>query len=356
MITSSHLDIQSTDTTKIYRYISRIVGNEIANISSPCYRPNLVGYRNEFFSIMKYNKSNGKEFKKQLSKKMSGFGIFQDDFTICILMGLVHFGAEKHKDLTKLFYFLLAIKFYNSVMFKSFPRFCSDPLWEMALNKLSATHLFKTKGGVGNAIIHITNSLYAIYSPTLLSNTLNEKDFVRITQDLRTRLSQSVRSFAELYYKLQKANEGGMVSAEDTEEVQGSDLIADKISSSICTYGQVNSKVLEEAVRKSGINRDIAGTIVEDVSVVEHRDKIKFIIILINRVDPIKKLCRETTRNNIVRKIESGAKFGKYTIKKEILDLLYNTELGYRLKSLHSKQLVMFFSHYLTLYIQKSIC
>jgi hypothetical protein len=356
MITTSNLDIGSNDTTKIYRYVSRIVGNELSSVSNSCYRPNLVTYRNQFFSVMKYEKQQGREFKKQVSKKISGFGIFQDDFTICILMGLVHFGRENHKELAKLFYLLLTLKFYNSVVFKSFPRFCSDPLWDMALTKISATHLFRSRGGIANALIHVTNSLFDIYSPAILTKEMSEKDFLRITQDLRTRISQSMKSFAETYYKLQKSNSAGMGEAEDTEETQGSDLIADRISSSICTYNQIDVRVRDIAITKSGINRDIAETITEDISVVNHRDKIKFIIILLNRIYPLRKICKETTRNTLVRKIESGAKFGKYVVKDEILDLLYNTELGYRLKSIHTKQLVMFFSHYLTLYLQKKIC
>lgn len=356
MIQSSYLTIDPSDHIKIYRMIAKIIGNELADIAKPCYRPRLISYKNDIMTVMKYKKGQDKEFKKQLKENMSKFGFLNDELTSLILMGIVHFAMERNSDITKLFYLLLCIKFYNNTVFKSFPKFCSDPLWSLALSRLSATHLFKSRGSIPGALVHITNSLYDIYSSSLQSDKINDITLIRVATDLRTRISQSVRSFAELYYKLQKENSGGVATADDREEVQGVDLISDKIASSMCTYGRIDSKSLDIAIKKSGINRDIGETIVENVSTVDHRNSVKFIIILMNRLAPIKNVCSENGRNGIIRKVVANIKIGNYTVKDEIIKMLYATEFGYRLKTLHSEQLVIFYMHYLTLYIRTLHC
>lgn len=355
-IKSSYLDIDANNQRQVYRFVSRIVGNELSDISKPCYMPKLVGYRNELTNLLGYTRERGRSFQNQFSPKYARFGFLQDEFTRMILMGLVHYGAERNVDLTKLFYTLLTIKFYNSLLHRMFPRFCSDGLWTLTLNKISTKHLFRDKNGIAGGVIHITNSLFTIYRNRLLSDSLNEKDFIRIIEDCRNRIAQSVKSFAEKYYELQKQDAKGMVGAEDVEEVRDIQLVADKISMSMCTYRQIDSRALEEAIRRSGINRDVAGTMITSVSDVEYKNNIKFIIILMGRASNIKNVCSESGRNGLIRKIDGNIKIGNYSIKEQMLKLLYDTEFGYRLKSMHTKQIVVFFSQYLTLFLRNRIC
>ena len=94
----------------------------------------------------------------------------------------------------------------------------------------------------------------------------------------------------------------------DTDEVAGSQLTADKISMTICTYGQIDKTALKEAIIKSRIRKDLAISIVSQVSMAEYKDKVRFIIILMSRLGDLKNVCIEEKRGKLLRKINSKVK------------------------------------------------
>ena len=124
----------------------------------------------------------------------------------------------------------------------------------------------------------------------------------------------------------------------------------------MCTFKQIDTASLNYAISRSGINRSIGNTIIKDVSVVDFREQIKFIIILMLRLSPLENICKENGRNALIKKIELGRKIENYSVKEEIIQMLNGTKSGYRLKNIYPSQLTIFFSHYLTKFIQRKIC
>jgi predicted secreted protein len=305
---------------------------------------------------MKVSKESLALFKAQMDKEFrNGYAMLNDQYTIMLIMGMLYMSRQKRRETAKLLYTFIALKFYSSLVHISFPKFCSDELWKLTLTKVSPKHLFREKNGVPNALLHIIEMLYKRYEPVLSGKEIREKDLVRVIYDLRHRLSQSLKSFAEAYYDLQK--KGGFLKTSGEEDENADvQLISDKISMSICTFGQVDDVALNIAIAKSGINRDIGTSTILEISSVNYKDRMRFILILMGRTGNIKLLCTESGRNSFVRKMETGLKIGKYSAREEILSMLYSTELGYRLKSIYTTQLVVFFSHYMAFYIKGKIC
>jgi hypothetical protein len=349
---------EKVDEVACHRYISKVVGAEYSRLTKPCYYPKLTIYFQDIQEITGFTNEHIETFKKGILDPYSKYVIYNDKYTVLILMCILYFFVVKKLDTAKLFYQFLAIKFYSSRFHIHF-KFCKDDLFVMALEQLSHKHLFKVKGGVGSAIDYIYRTEYEKYQYTLSKpvKNISDKELVAMVYSLRTRIAQSVRSFAEVYYKIFEKGEGIKKTKEEEEEGEsGSALAADKYSMIICTYGQIDKLALGQAISQSGIMKGPAVSIVTQFSTSENREKLRFIITLITRIEKITNICTETGRNRIIRKIISDVKFNNYSVKEEIKDLIYSLDSGYQFRTLHVPQLVMFFCHYLTLFLKYRIC
>jgi hypothetical protein len=351
---------EKINDTECYKFISKIIGTEISRLSKPCYYPKLTIYYQDLQEITKFDDLMIKKFRDTVLDRYSKFAIFNDKYNVLLLMGIMYFSAKRKFEIAKLFYLFLAIKHYSNVFHKHFKLFCKDELFTMALEKVSHKHLYKTKGGVSPTITYLAEDEFRRYKPILSKPTKDIKDaeLVSLIYSLRTRVSQSVKSFAEQYYKLYQTGEG-IKKSEDEGEDEGENqalLISDKYSMIMCTYGQIDKAALEKAIIQSGIRKDIALTIVTQMSNPDYREKIRFIINLIGRVEKITNICVESGRGRLIRKITSGVRVDKYSVKDEISELLHSLDSGHQLRTIYEPQLIIFFCHYLTLFLKSRIC
>lgn len=354
MINNINLKLDDSSIMGLQRYISKIVGNELAYISRPCYYPKMIKYKDDVMVKTGVKDSDISSFVSQLEKKTQTFDIFKDKQTLTLIISSLYMIKLNRTETARLLFLMLAIKFYSSVMHRSFPKFCSADLWKATMNVISPKHLFRVRNGASNTVLYLSDNIFERYSP-LLKTTIKDADLIRMVYDLRHRIAQSIHSFAESYYEMQK-NNARSTTATDKEEVKDVQLIADKISMSMCTFGQIDKKAFEYSVSRSGLRKDIANSIITELSSVEFKDNIKFILILIGRTSNLKNVCTEAGRNGIIRKIDSGVKFGNYSVKEEMKKTIYNTEIGFRLKTMNVEQLIIFFSNYITLYLKGRIC
>lgn len=75
-----------------------------------------------------------------------------------------------------------------------------------------------------------------------------------------------------------------------------------------------------------------------------------------SRLSDMKEICSEIKRHALIRKILSNKKIGDYSVREEIKNLLFLLDNAYELKNMDYSQIVLFFSHYLTLYIKNRFC
>ena len=355
MVKSIPLNIATNDND-VHRSLSRILGMELSQISKPCYFPKMIKYREDILHKTNITDSTVAMFLSQLDRKYAKFNLISEKYTVALILGMLHYGKKKDINTSKLFYQILAVKFYSSLVHILFPNFCKNDLWSSALDQISPKHLFKIKHGIPNAITFIADALFTIYEKDIVSAEMDDYRLVRIVYDLRHRIAQSLKSFAGAYYKINETKGMGTLASSGEEELGDIQLIADKISMSICTFSQVDMAALNVATSRSGIRRDLCHSAISELSTVHNRNRVKFILILMSRVADYRDVCKENSRNSMIRKIEAGKQIGKYSARSEILSLAYSLESGPRLRTLNDSQVVMFFSHYLTTYLANKVC
>lgn len=352
----TQVEVKPEEDSKVYRYISRILGIELSEVSKPCYKPKVVKYFSDLQHMLGVSDEKIKEFVSSIVVPYPHiFKIYKEKFTVLLLIAIIYYIRKGKPEIAKTFFTFLNLKFYSSKVHQHFPKFCNGDLWIITLDRLSPKHLFRTQKGISSAIIYIAEFDFNKNKEKLKSQTLDDKTLGDIVYGLRTKITQSVKSFAQLYHKLY--NDGLTRTASEDEEIGGVKLVADKISMTMCTFGQIDKGALSKAIINSRLRKDLSISIISQISVAEYKDKIRFIIILISRLGDLKSVCKEQDRLKLIRRINSNYKIGgRYILKNEIKDLLYSIESGYQLKTLYDVQLVNFFSHYLTLFIGSRIC
>lgn len=350
--------VKIPDDTKVFKFITRLLGDELSQLSKPCYMPKLIKYIEDLKDLTLIDDDDIKKFRDVLDPAVKNFDIYRDKNTILLMIMLINYARLNRAPIAKEVYRLLTLKFYSSLVHKQFPKFCNNDVWAMALSNLSPKHLFKVKNGITNYIVYLSDTEFEKSFRLLANPKLTDKELITIIYRLRGRLSQSLKSFAEKYYAISQQSTAQKPTEENVDSsMEGTPLIADKYSMIMCTYGQIDKDALSTAIRLSGIRKDLAITTITQMSSNENKDKLKFIIILIGRVSNLKDVCIESSRNTIMRKIRSQNLIaGRYVIKDQIKELLFSLEVAYKLKTVAEIQLITFFGHYLTIFLKNRLC
>jgi hypothetical protein len=253
---------------------------------------------------------------------------------------------------------MLAMRFYSNLVHRNF-KYCKPEIWETALQQLSQKHLFKIHNSIPNTLAYLCRVEIERNFKLLSSKEMTEKELIVIVYALRHRIAQSIRSFTVKYYELEQNKDSGTTTATGEEELSSILLLSEKISSSICTYNQIDKVALIKALQMSKILKDAGISIVENLSDNSHKEKVRFLLILMNRVVPIKEWCLDSRRLTLARKILTDKEkiSNKYSIKKEILNLFDELDVSIpSIKSVNKNVTVLFIIHYLAFYVRNRNC
>ena len=348
------------DEKKLLSFISKVVGNELSNMLSPCAKTKFVPYKNDLIAYTGVDDKLIAQLKSQFVF-LKQQEVMNDNFTLKLIILIIYFIRNKKQNVAEYLFLFLALKFYSSLVHKYF-RFCNSDVWNTALNNLSIKHLFRVHGSISSAVMYLSKEVFSANKALLLNPSLTEIDIMKIVFSLRHRINQSLNSFAKMYYYVWDHKQTMGLETQQTEDTrkeenEGIQVVADKLSISICTYGTIDHEALEKAISISGMRRDLAVDTVKSFSSVEWREEMLFIIVLIDRIEKLNTLCMDSGRNKVIKKINSDKiKIGNYSVRDKILDLLYGLENNFSLKTINTNQLVLFFLQYITIFIRKRVC
>ena len=347
-----------TYNSDTHRYISRLIGNEMSAISKPCYMPKLIRYQEDIKSLLKISDEELVKFKnKNISSEYGWFRVANDKYTLLVVAAIIYFCRTNRAEIGKLFFDFLSLKFYYNRLHLHFSKFCSPDLFNLALDKLSHRHLFKTKGGISSAVSFLSTEVFEKHKRVLMSETLTDEKLLAIIYELRHRIGQSLRSFAQVYYKLAEEKHKGPISTQEEPMEDKMSMISDKISSMICTYGNIDDVAYSQSIIKSGIRKESARVIIKEISNPDHQSKVKFIITLFNYLVPLKNICTDSNRLSLLRRIEKKELVAnKYVVKDEIVEIVRSIPSSYSIRTIPDSQISIFLGHYLTIYLKNRIC
>jgi hypothetical protein len=288
------------DISKFKRTLPRIAANLMSGLSEPCYYPEHKKYYFQFLNYAGVTEKDTKQIAKRFWKGMPErlWLLHKDETSLFYISLMSEFLNQKQPLMFNNLMLLQGIRLYTNIMYKQM-KYCNEDAFRYALENIAKTHLFAREKTIGNAIYFISHEMVRKFTKGI--RDLDKEQISKFITEYRHRLSQSIKSFATLYYKAQKEGLGIKVEKEPDEEtgevfqVQSQDRIdrlAEEMVKKISVYKVVDKVAMAKAKQLTKINMSLAVLIANESTNIKYTDNLRIIYkMFLKDVTTVKKLC-----------------------------------------------------------------
>ncbi len=358
------------DLPKLRKKIYTIVGTEISSLSEPCYYPSLKKYYYELLHICKLKEVDIKDFVKRFYKgtPAAKWKLQRDPISNFYIFIMYVFLSKKQINSYRSTMLLYNIRQYTNLMNKQM-KFCNKDVFKYALEHLAKTHLFVREKTIPNSLFFLSKEMERHYTKGIQESSV-EKVILFITV-CRTRISQSIKSFAELYYRSSKESLG-MRQPDDDEEknesqrqqIEKSSRVINDVVRKITVYKVIDKKAIEEAKTITKIRSSLATMISGNITDVKYADNLKSILELFVRdLKGVSYLCGDDfhayVRSLMAVKRTKSLVYFKKQINELLLSVIkkLNYEKTYNTLTKQTQSLInLYLAFYITIVIRNTIC
>jgi len=351
----------------------KAAASNISDLAKPCFKPSLKKHFYEFLKLSSLTEKDVKDHAKRKWKgrKESTFLIVKDHISNFYVFLMYYFLNKNDRIMFQYFMIFYELRHYAGLFERHF-KYCQEDVFKYTLETLTKTHLFAREKTIGNAIYFLSNELIKRWEKKI-KNHNDLKEISLFMQESRHRMAQSVRSFANTYYKVAEEGLGIKTEPEPSDDDENafqqvskdrSTKLADEITRKIAIYKFVDRIAQEEARKITKINSSLATLIVNSLGDIKYTDQIRSIYLLfIKELTEMKMLCGKDFVK-FVRKLMS-VKRTKTEIyfKQQVNVLLINvlTEVKYinrynKVTSQTQFLINLFLAYYLTMIMKRTVC
>lgn len=355
---------------KLRRFIHRVTAKEMSALAEPCYYPSLKKYYFEMLHLCKLSEKDISEFIKRFYAGTPAAGWkLNTDPTTNFLIFLMHIFLQ-NRDIvaysSTMTYF--TIRYYNNII-RRLIRYCNPDVFRTALDSLAKTHLFSREKTIANASYFISKEMQRRHTNPI--KAADVKGVISFTQECRTRVAQSVRSFAEAYYRISAAGTAIKTPYEVGEEdiyqfqsLEKRSRAVDQVVKKITIYREIDKESLIFARKLTKIRASLATLIANSLANTKYADDVRMVLeLFVKNLKSVKALCGKDY-NTYVRKL-MGIKrtTQKIYFKQEVQVLLIKIlkDIRYREKyeklTRQSQFLISsFLAYYITSVLRRTVC
>ncbi|MHA1874198.1 MAG: hypothetical protein ACTSVB_08790 [Candidatus Heimdallarchaeaceae archaeon] len=273
--------------SNLQRVVLKMASNDVNNLSQPCYIP---GHKKEYHTLLNatgLTDKNIKDFAKRTYKGTiaQAFNIANEPGTNLLLFIMWYALRKRNKTLYHGTLLYHMIRQYGHVMMRHFKKFCSEEVFSYALETLTKTHLFSREKTIANSLFHLTRELQKKYTRDI--QTFNVDGIIQFISGSRHRISQSVKSFAEHYYRAYKAGDALKTQTDETDpetnayqaqsQERGKKII-DATVRKLTVYKTIDDRAMREAKQITKIKTVIADLITRQLKDIKYADEIRLIL------------------------------------------------------------------------------
>ena len=289
---------------QLRRAIEKLAAKELSALSEPCYYPKTKRFYFELLNIMGLKDKDFKEFVKRTYKgtKAQKWAMYQDKATNLLLLLMHLFLKKRNKAGYHSVVLYHIIVQYSRLMHKQL-KYCNTDTFRQTLDGLTKTHLFAREKTISNALYYLSREIYANkrFEAAILEWDMDKVLEFQVVS--RTRVSQSVKSFVENYYKIKE--KGDIVktyeepSGDDEEDYrpevkmgQKGKKTIDEVVKKFVIYKIVDNKALNEAKKISKVKTSIAAIITQKLINVKYADNIRMILqLFVKEIPDVSSIC-----------------------------------------------------------------
>lgn len=367
------LDKAKINHNGLKKFLTKVVSEELSNLTEPCFVPKIKKYYFNLLHLCNLTEKDVKEYVKRFyyGTIYSEFQLHKDPITNLIIFIMHYFLSVDDTSgyfMTMLYF---SIRYYTNLMFKQL-RFCNPDAFKYAMENLAKTHLFSREKTISNALYFMAKEIIRRHTSGIKKG--NPEEIAKMITEIRTRISQSIKSFAELYYRAQE--KGTMVRNpyEGEDEETGNKFqeqsqekyqrIIENVAKKICVYRYIDKKALLDAKTITKINLSIATILSNSITNVKYLDNIKIIMkLFLKGIKDVKTLCGKEyykyIRDLMSIKRTSSIIYFKQQIGELIEKLIdgINYRVKYDKLSNQSKFMInLYIALYITMILKNTIC
>ncbi len=361
------------DKNKLYQirnYVHKITATELSQLVTPCYYPTIKKYHYELLNRSGLSEKEVIFECKQFWRgtKFAKFKIENDPISFFLVSLLNQFLSENDKSAFKSLLIYFGIRYYTNLMHKQI-KYCNESVFRWTLDNLPRIHLFSREKGISGFIIFMTKEMERRHIKSIKEFTPSSiSSFLR---EYRHRISQSIKSFAAVYYK---ASEEGLGMREPATDEEGKQyeyetlektqrLIGD-IVKKIVVYRHIDTKALHDAKNLTKIKSSLATIISKDLTNTKYSNELSTIYSLfLKGVTNINTLCKieyfQYVRTLMAIKRTSKKIYFKQQINELLLKILKssgNLEFYEKFTNQTKFNVNMFLAYYITMILRNTIC
>jgi len=355
------------------RALPTITANEMTELTSPCYYPQ---HKKFFFQFLHYANTTEADTKKIASRFWKNIPdrmkltIWTDNTTLFQIAMMHYFLKENEPLLFNYMMLLFGIRQYSNVLYK-FLKFCDENAFRYTLENIAKTHLFAREKTIGNAIYFISKEMIKKYKKGILD--LNDEKISLFIGEYRSRLNQSVRSFANMYYDVKEKGLSISVTREPDPESgeiyqlqsqDKTDRLIDDVVKKITVYKEFDKQSMIRAKQLTKINTSLATIITNTITNIKYSDNLKTIFkLFLKDVSSVSKLCGKNFIPYIRKLMGIKRTKDRVYFKQQVTILLMSVleEIDYKdkyenLTNQTKFSINSFLAYYITLIFRSHIC
>lgn len=351
---------------------AKVVAQNLSSLSEPCFYPSLKKHYYEYLKLSGLTEKDIREFAKRRWKgrKEEKFATQTNAIANFYVFLIEYFLTKRDKTAYQYLMIFYIIRHYANLMHKSF-KYCNEDNFKYALETLTKTHLFAREKTISNALYFMAQQMIQKWTRGLRNGDLDS--ISAFMQESRHRVSQSMKSFAQTYYRAAAEDHGiktEVIPDEDDENSyqkqtgEKTNKIIDDVVKKITVYRYVDRKAQEDARKLVKISSSLATQIVGKLNNTKYSDNIRLILkLFIKDLKKTEELCGKEyyvyVRQLMSLKRTKMRIYFKQQINLLLLQLI--DEFGYT-KQYHSVTsqtqflINLYLAYYLTTILRKSVC
>jgi len=356
---------------RLKSHLTKVVAKNLGALSEPCYYPQVKKNYYEFLKLTGLTEKDVKEFTKRRwrGSKYAKFATQTNAIANFYVFLLQYFLKKRDKTLYKYMMVFFIIRHYSALMHKHF-KYCNNDTFKYALEVLTKTHLFAREKTISNALFYIAGEMVRRWTRGLRGGELD--DISKFMQDSRSRVSQSMKSFAQTYYRAAEEGSGLGSEEEPSDEenvyqIKAADKgnkLADEITKKIVVYRFTDRKAQEDARKLANIKSSLATQMISKLNNTKYSDNLKTIYrLFLKDLKDADSLCGKKY-NVYVRQLMSIKRTKlKIYFKQQVNILLINLldEIDYKSKyndlTTQTQFLInLYLAYYLTMVLKNTVC
>ena len=249
-------------------------------------------------------------------------------------------------------------------------KYCDADAFKYTLDTLTRTHLFFREKTIPSSLFYLATQMQNAFTEDIKEWNIDQ--IIAFISVARHRISQSVKSFAENYYRNKQSGSSIKTQGDESDDsnsyqyqvLQKGQKLVDDVTKKITSYKVIDRKAFDEAKQLSKIKTSIATLVANGVTNEKHFNNVKIALqLFVKEIKTVNMLCGDDFYTYVKRLMALKRTVAQLYFKSQINILLIEVLKDDNFLETYEKytsqtQFIInsFLAFYITIMMRRTIC